>query len=107
MNAVPFRRSGAAFYHLKSSELRAINVLDVIFKISERCNINCSYCYYFNMGEETAMGRPATASLENAELLARSLANATERLGIAHVRVHFHGGEPMMLQVTAFEKICE
>jgi len=40
----------------------SIEALQVVYKVAERCNINCTYCYYFNMGEDTALTRPANAT---------------------------------------------
>lgn len=88
------------------AEPDSIEALQVIYKIAERCNINCSYCYYFNMGEETPMGRPAYASLKVTDALARWIAQGCQELRIPRVRLSFHGGEPMLIGADAFDKAC-
>ena len=80
--------------------------LQVIYKIAERCNIDCSYCYYFNMGEETPMGRPARASLKVTDALAKWIAQGCQELRIPRARLSFHGGEPMLIGADAFDKTC-
>src|SRR3546814_5493668 len=45
----------------RASEPDSIDALQVVYKVAERCNINCSYCYYFHMGDETPLERPAYA----------------------------------------------
>ena len=90
-----------------SQPLKSLKLLDVIFKIAERCNINCTYCYYFNMGEDTALTRPATVSVGTTEVLARSIAKACTDMGIPFVRLHFHGGEPMMINPDTFDAVCK
>ena len=78
----------------------------MIYKIVERCNIDCSYCYYFNMGEETPMGRPARASLKVTDALAKWIAQGCQELRIPRARLSFHGGEPMLIGADAFDKTC-
>ena len=48
-------RAGSRRREWNAAEPDSIEALQVVYKIAERCNINCSYCYYFNMGDETPM----------------------------------------------------
>jgi uncharacterized protein len=84
----------------------SIEALQVVYKIAERCNINCTYCYYFNMGEETPLSRPAFASLEVTETLARWIAQGCDELRIPWAKISFHGGEPTLVGVRAFAEAC-
>jgi uncharacterized protein len=86
--------------------LLPIDTLQVVFKIAERCNINCTYCYYFNMGEDSALRRPATVSVDTTEIIAEAIERGCQDLGIRDVRISFHGGEPMMVSPRRFESIC-
>src|SRR3546814_1812589 len=54
----------------RASEPDSIDALQVVYKVAERCNINCSYCYYFHMGDETPLERPAYAPHAVTERLA-------------------------------------
>ena len=84
----------------------SIERLQVVYKVAERCNINCTYCYYFNMGEETALTRPARASIGVTDALARWIAQGCEELQIPRAMVTFHGGEPTLIGVKAFAGAC-
>ncbi len=89
------------------SEPNAIERLQVVYKIAERCNLNCSYCYYYNMGDQTALARPARASLPGTTNLGQWLAQGCEELNLRKVLVSFHGGEPMLMRALEFAKGCE
>ncbi len=80
--------------------------LQVVFKVVERCNINCDYCYYFHLGDETALARPPVVSVETATRMAEWLAEGCAELGIRMLSLSFHGGEPMMLKPRNFDAIC-
>lgn len=89
------------------SKPQSIETLQIVFKVVERCNINCSYCYYFNMGETTAMDRPPAVGLDTARSLAEWIAQGCRELQIPKALISFHGGEPMMLKPRNFGAICE
>lgn len=88
------------------AEPGSIEALQVVYKVAERCNINCTYCYYFNMGEETAFDRPSIASVDVTEALARWIAQGCEELRIPCAKIAFHGGEPTLIGVRRFGEAC-
>lgn len=88
------------------AEPGAIQCLQIVYKIAERCNLNCSYCYYFNMGDETSLSRPARASVANSAALADWLAEGCRELDIPQMHIAFHGGEPMLRRATEFARTC-
>src|SRR3546814_15336060 len=63
----------------RASEPDSIDALQVVYKVAERCNIHCSYCYYFHMGAETPLERPASAPPAVAERLAHWMAQEVGR----------------------------
>jgi len=85
----------------------SIDALQVVYKIAERCNINCSYCYYFNMGDSSALDRPSIASLETTQALGRWIEEGCIELSIPQVKISFHGGEPTLVGADAFEAACQ
>jgi uncharacterized protein len=94
---------GLAWTH---TEPGSIEALQVVYKVAERCNIDCTYCYYFNMGEGTALTRPALASIGVTDALARWITQGCEELRIRRANVTFHGGEPTLIGVKAFGDAC-
>jgi uncharacterized protein len=89
-----------------AAEPDSIEALQVVYKVAERCNINCTYCYYFNMGDETPLSRPAQAKLETTRQLGEWIAQGCEELRIPRVKLSFHGGEPTMIGARAFDAAC-
>lgn len=88
-------------------EPQAPHTLQVVFKVVERCNINCSYCYYFNFGNSSAHTRPAIASIDTARELSKFLRQGIADLGIKRVLISFHGGEPLMMKPERLASICD
>jgi uncharacterized protein len=85
----------------------SLDRLHVVFKIVERCNINCTYCYYFNMGDSTALDRPPVVSVDSAGQIASWLADGCQQLQVKELVISFHGGEPMMMRPDKFAAICK
>lgn len=68
----------------------------VLLKVASRCNINCGYCYVFNMGDS---GWARTPKLMTPETCTAS-AHALTRLAAVQGRpfsLVLHGGEPLLL----------
>src|SRR6202035_5478099 len=67
-----------------------------LLKVASRCNLNCTYCYVFNMGDDAWRSQPKkmaerVESAAVAELGALSLAQQRP------FSVVLHGGEPLLL----------
>ena len=89
------------------SNPQSIERLQIVYKIAERCNLNCTYCYYYHMGDETAFHRPPRASLITTTALADWLVQGCQELEIPQVNIAFHGGEPMLLPAIDFARACD
>lgn len=68
----------------------------VLIKVASRCNINCSYCYVYNMGDSGWMDMPPHISDETTQAVARALGELT-RIQDRPFAVVLHGGEPLLL----------
>lgn len=84
----------------------AIQDIEVVLKITERCNIDCTYCYVFNRGDESYKLHPPYMSIETAADVAVFLAKSAQTLRSQRVIVDFHGGEPLMMKKGTFDQIC-
>jgi uncharacterized protein len=91
---------------LRNNQQLTLDRLQIVFKVVERCNINCTYCYYFNMGDTTATQRPPLVSIESSARIAKWLAVGCRDLQIKELLISFHGGEPMLLKPERFDSIC-
>ncbi|MEM0635477.1 MULTISPECIES: cyclophane-forming radical SAM/SPASM peptide maturase XyeB [Providencia] len=84
-----------------------IKHLEVILKVSERCNINCTYCYVFNLGNEVAINSKPIISSEIINHLVEFFEQATTEYDIESIQVDFHGGEPLMMGKKRFIAACQ
>ncbi len=73
-----------------------IEIDTVLIKVASRCNINCSYCYIYNMGDEGWLEMPNHISHETTLAVATAL-NELTRIQTRPFAVVLHGGEPLLL----------
>ncbi|AYA41838.1 XyeB family radical SAM/SPASM peptide maturase [Xenorhabdus nematophila] len=92
---------------MTTSKSEKIKHLEIILKISERCNINCSYCYVFNMGNSLATDSPPVISLDNVLALRGFFERSAAENEIEVIQVDFHGGEPLMMKKDRFDQMCD
>jgi len=74
----------------------------VLLKVVSRCNINCQYCYVYNMGDTSWASMPKQMSSETMMAVVKALSD----LACAQHRcfaVVLHGGEPLMLGHTKLD----
>jgi len=68
----------------------------VLVKVASRCNINCSYCYVYNMGDDNWKNLSRIISKDTIDALCNSLEefvkNQRKRFSVV-----LHGGEPFLL----------
>jgi uncharacterized protein len=82
-------------------------MLEVILKAAERCNLVCSYCYYFFSADQSYKSRPGRVSRAVIDQLARFLAEGAAAVDLPAIKIVFHGGEPLLLRKADFEYACE
>ncbi|HET7843222.1 MAG TPA: radical SAM protein [Xanthomonadales bacterium] len=80
--------------------------LQVVVKTAERCNLACTYCYYFFAGDERYRERPAIIPQDTVRALAEYLVAGCVDLGIPKLAIAFHGGEPMLQKPRQFDETC-
>ena len=76
--------------------------LTVIVKTVERCNLNCSYCYFFNGLDKSYKKRPKFISKLTIDNLIMFLDNAIKIHGVDDLVIGLHGGEPLMQPKSDF-----
>jgi len=84
-----------------------LDVVEVVLKVTERCNINCDYCYMFNMGNDDYKRLPKRIPDSTVQALVSFISDASRTNNIGLVRFIFHGGEPMLLPKKHFRKVCQ
>src|SRR5437660_3945904 len=75
---------------------KVIEIDTVLLKVASRCNIDCTYCYVYNMGDSGWSEMPNHISSETTQAVARALDELT-RIQTRPFAVVLHGGEPLLL----------
>ncbi len=73
-----------------------------IIKLASICNLNCSYCYYFNGADNSYRGRPKLISQEIIRLMVDKIIAHTSKHGITNIDLSLHGGEPLLIDKESF-----
>ena len=73
-----------------------VEIDTVLIKVASRCNIDCSYCYVYHMGDSGWSRAPKTISQETVEATAEALALLAAEQG-RRFEIVLHGGEPFLL----------
>lgn len=74
----------------------------VLVKVASRCNINCTYCYVYNMGDDGWQDMPALISRETITALADAIKEFAGQQSQPFATV-LHGGEPLMMGARRLE----
>jgi uncharacterized protein len=77
----------------------------VLLKVASRCNLNCGYCYVYQMGDEGWRDQPKLMSAAILECVAYRLGAQLQLQGTPF-SVVFHGGEPLLLGPASLEQFC-
>ncbi len=80
--------------------------LQFVFKTASRCNLNCSYCYVYNKGNESWRERPAFMADDVFEAGVSRIRSYCETSMQSTVTVSFHGGEPCLIGAERFAERC-
>src|SRR5215211_7977437 len=79
----------------------AARIHQVILKVVETCNLNCSYCYMYHHADQSYRDRPGVMSEAvylRTMLMLRSYCERHD----SSIRLSFHGGEPTLLGKKRF-----
>jgi len=77
----------------------------VLLKVVSRCNLDCSYCYVYHMGDDAWREQPGRMSDSVLETVVSRLAEQLARQRTAF-SVVLHGGEPLLLGAVRLERFC-
>src|SRR5262245_15712290 len=75
---------------------RPIPFREFVFKVHQRCNLSCDYCYVYALGDETWRERPVVMQPPVWRAAARRIAEHAQRHALPTARIVLHGGEPLL-----------
>jgi uncharacterized protein len=79
---------------------------EFIVKVASRCNLNCDYCYEYNLGDESWKSQPKVISEDTVRALGKRIAEHSVRHGLDSVCVSLHGGEVLLLGPARLDTVC-
>ncbi|MBX5187212.1 MULTISPECIES: radical SAM protein [unclassified Rhizobium] len=79
----------------------------IITKLTARCNLDCPYCYEFNLKDTTWKDSPKKMSDDVFDALLLRVGNHARLAGQQRVHFSFHGGEPTMVGIKRFEELAD
>jgi uncharacterized protein len=78
----------------------------LIVKVASRCNLACSYCYYYNSGDESWRDRPVIMDDATFTAMVQWARRQVAATGQDHITLLFHGGEPLLIGADRFDAWC-
>ena len=78
----------------KQSSFRPISTY--VLKVASRCNLNCTYCYMYNLADKSYRQQPAVMSQDVVDATIGRIRAHALRNGLGSVTIIFHGGEPLL-----------
>ncbi|MFD1362759.1 radical SAM protein [Lentibacillus salinarum] len=79
------------------------NYIDTfIIKTAAICNLNCTYCYYFNGADTSYLGRPKVMSKDLIKKTVDRIIEHTHDHNLKYIDVSLHGGEPLLMGKDLF-----
>lgn len=84
-----------------------MNKLEVILKVAERCNINCTYCYVFNGQDDSYKFHSKQINVKTINSLSLFLKEACQSESIQIIQIDFHGGEPLLIGKEKLKAYCQ
>ncbi|MBL8511693.1 MAG: radical SAM protein [Betaproteobacteria bacterium] len=77
---------------------------EVVVKIQETCNLDCDYCYMYNVGNELYKQVPGTAPADLFVAVADFVVHEFKERNPKYASIILHGGEPMLIPPRRFDE---
>jgi uncharacterized protein len=77
----------------------------VVLKVAELCNLNCSYCYMYNHGDQSFRGRPKFVAPELYTRMLDRMREHCEEFERHSMSLTLHGGEPTLIGRERIEEM--
>ena len=80
-------------------------ISQLLVKVATRCNIDCSYCYWFR--DAAVYDKPKLMSADVLQQLLRRIEEHVTRYALVDFPIVLHGGEPLLWGVENFSRFAE
>jgi uncharacterized protein len=90
--------SSAAAAHVRPADY-------ILVKLAARCNLNCTYCYWFR--DLSVYQRPPLLAKDVEDAFLQKLELHLTEYGLKSFYILFHGGEPTLFGKARFQGFCE
>src|SRR6476619_3302013 len=84
----------------------SIKCRSLVLKVASRCNLNCTSCYMYNMGDSTYKNQPKVMSDAVVDGILQKTLLHCQRHNIEEFLFIFHGGEPLLAGFEFYEKFA-
>ena len=78
---------------------------EYVLKIVSPCNLNCSYCYEYNLGDDSWKQSSKLMSMETAKIFFEKAISHCIEHDLEDINIGLHGGEPLLYPVEGLRKI--
>jgi uncharacterized protein len=92
---------------LKAAAAEPVPLSTFIVKVASRCNLACTYCYEYSMGDESWRGMPKRMAPATVRRLAERIQEHAERFQLKSVVIVLHGGEPLLFGKAAMRAFVQ
>ena len=79
-----------------------MNFNRLVLKVVSRCNLNCSYCFMYNLGDSTYKNQPKFMNESIIAPIMIKVANYLKKYPQEVFTFTFHGGEPLLIDDKTF-----
>lgn len=76
----------------------------LVLKVVSHCNLNCDYCYMYNLGDKTYQLQPKFMPETVIDAIITKAAYHAETHKLTQFEFIFHGGEPLLTSPDFYEK---
>ena len=80
-------------------------IAQLLIKVASRCNIDCSYCYWFR--DAAVYSKPKLLSDEVLQQLLQRIEEHIAEHALVEFPLILHGGEPLLWGVENFYRIAD
>jgi uncharacterized protein len=82
-------------------------IQEIVLKIATRCNLNCTYCYEYNLGDVSFKNQSKFFNSQLISSLAKRINEHCEEFALNEFTIGIHGGEPLLMAPIEIENLLE